>query len=113
MKKTTVQLIDDLDGSVIADGNGRTVAFAFDGAGYELDLSDANISALADVLAPYISAARSSGPRLRSASTSRPRAASNSADLQKIRDWANANGYTVGDRGRIASSIREAYEAAH
>jgi hypothetical protein len=30
-----------------------------------------------------------------------------------IRDWANSNGYTVGDRGRIKAEIIEAFEAAH
>lgn len=113
MKKTTIQLVDDLDGSVIADGEGRTVSFAFDGAGYEIDLSDANVEAFARALAPYIGAARSSGARLRSAAGARKSPPTSSADLQKIRDWANANGYTVGDRGRIASTIRDAYDAAH
>ena len=32
---------------------------------------------------------------------------------EAIRTWANANGYTVGDRGRIAAGITEAFEAAH
>ena len=32
---------------------------------------------------------------------------------EAIRTWANANGYTVGDRGRIAAAITEAFEAAH
>lgn len=29
----------------------------------------------------------------------------------EIRAWAQANGYELGDRGRIAASIVEAYEA--
>ncbi len=32
---------------------------------------------------------------------------------EAIRTWANANGFTVGDRGRIAAGIIEAFEAAH
>lgn len=32
---------------------------------------------------------------------------------EAIRTWANANGYTVGDRGRIAAGIIEAFEVAH
>jgi hypothetical protein len=30
-----------------------------------------------------------------------------------VREWANNNGYTVGDRGRIKAEIIEAFEAAH
>lgn len=32
---------------------------------------------------------------------------------EAIRTWANANGFTVGDRGRIAANIIEAFEADH
>ncbi len=32
---------------------------------------------------------------------------------EAIRTWANANGFTVGDRGRIAANISDAFEAAH
>ena len=32
---------------------------------------------------------------------------------EAIRTWANANGFTVGDRGRIAANIVAAFEAAH
>ncbi len=32
---------------------------------------------------------------------------------EAIRTWANGNGFTVGDRGRIAANIMEAFEAAH
>lgn len=120
MQKTTVQLIDDLDGDVISDGEGRTIQFSFDGAGYELDLTNENIEKLATALAPFIGSARSTGRSAGTRSTGRTASrtsssssSSSSADLQAIRDWANANGYIVGDRGRIKSSIREAYDKAH
>ena len=32
---------------------------------------------------------------------------------EAVRTWANANGFTVGDRGRIAANIVAAFEAAH
>ena len=32
---------------------------------------------------------------------------------ESIRTWANANGFTVGDRGRIAANIIPEFEAAH
>ncbi len=34
-------------------------------------------------------------------------------EREAIRTWANANGFTVGDRGRIAANITEAFRAAH
>jgi len=30
-----------------------------------------------------------------------------------VRAWAQSNGYEVPDRGRIPSSVREAYQAAN
>jgi hypothetical protein len=30
-----------------------------------------------------------------------------------IKDWAKANGHHVADRGRIAQSVLDAYEAGH
>ena len=108
MKKTTVQLIDDLDGSVIADGAGGTVSFALAGRSYEIDLSDANIEKLEDLLQPYIDAARSTSGR----SARRSPTSVSSGDLGAIREWARANGHVVGDRGRVSSEIREAYSSA-
>ncbi|MGP5268482.1 Lsr2 family DNA-binding protein [Brachybacterium alimentarium] len=31
----------------------------------------------------------------------------------RIREWARENGHEVSDRGRIAGSVIEAYDAAH
>lgn len=35
------QLVDDLDGTVLAPGEGETVLFLIDGTAYEIDLTDA------------------------------------------------------------------------
>ncbi|WP_233201747.1 Lsr2 family protein [Cryobacterium sp. Y11] len=112
MKQTTVQVVDDLDGSVIANGSGASVAFALEGESYEIDLSDTNLSELRAVLQPYLSVARRVGyvpaqPRGAGA------AKSDRAALQAIREWAAANGVQVSDRGRIAATVREAYANAH
>lgn len=42
-----------------------------------------------------------------------PGASINREQREAIRTWANANGFTVGDRGRIAANIMKAFEAAH
>ena len=108
--ETIVTLTDDLDGSK-AD---RTIAFAFEGTTYEIDLSKKNATAFEKVLAPYVSAARKA-PR----AASRGRRSGGSAarsdknELAAIREWARANGHDVADRGRISAEIREAYAAAN
>lgn len=114
-KKTITILTDDLDGTELPAGS-RSTRFSLDGVDYEIDLSAENARALADALSPYISAARRLGGTGRGASTARPRtrAAGGDADrLAAIRSWAQGNGYTVGDRGRIKAEIVDAYEAAH
>lgn len=109
MKRITTELVDDLDGTVIGPADGGTVTFALDGASYEIDLGRANQQALRDSLAPFIAKARSTGRR--SGGAPRKRSTSN-GDTAAVREWAQRNGYTVGDRGRIPAEIREAYAAA-
>ncbi len=109
MKRITTELVDDLDGTVIGPADGGTVTFALDGASYEIDLGRANQQALRDALAPFIAKARSTGRRASAAPRKRSTA---SSDTAAVREWAQRNGYTVGDRGRIPADIREAYTAA-
>lgn len=108
-QKVIVETVDDLDGSVITDGSGGTVAFSFQGKSYEIDLSAENRDKLASALDPYISKARPTGQRRR-ASEPQPRGGGNR--LQEIREWARSNGYTVSDRGRISKEIQEAFESS-
>jgi len=109
-KQVITLLTDDLDGGE-AD---RTVEFGLDGVGYTIDLSEKNAGKLRKALDPYLSVANRVG---RSGSESRgvrrPAAASTgraSRDQnQAIREWAGKNGYEVSERGRIPSSIVEAW----
>ena len=109
MKRITTELVDDLDATVIGPGDGGTVTFAVDGASYEIDLGRMNQQALRDALAPFIAKARSTGRR--GSAAPRKRSSGNS-DTAAVREWAQHNGHTVGDRGRIPAEIRAAYEAA-
>ena len=109
MKRITTELVDDIDGTVIEPGTGGTVSFALDGTNYEIALGDDNQSALRDALAPFIANARSTGRRGGAAPRKR---SSGSSDTAAVREWAQRNGFTVGDRGRIPAEIREAYAAA-
>lgn len=104
--ETIVTLTDDLDGSKAE----RTVSFSVDGSNYELELSKKNITAFEKAVQPYITAAR----KVRSApSRSRGGAAAgrSRSHLPEIRAWAKENGIDVSERGRIAQSVQEAYDA--
>lgn len=106
-QKVQVVLVDDLDGGPADD----TVIFGLDGAGFEIDLSQANAERLREVLAPYVGAGRKiSGRKGRGAAPgSRGRA---NSDAAAIRAWAKQNGQKVSERGRVSADVRAAYEAA-
>lgn len=107
-KQTVVTelLVDDIDGTA-AD---RTINFMWDGTSYEIELSKKNAVAFERAVKPYVDAARRTrGNRSRRASSSR----GGKRDLSAIRDWASKNGFDVSARGRIASSVIDAYEAAN
>ncbi|GEB45734.1 Lsr2 family protein [Microbacterium testaceum] len=105
------QTIDDLDGSVLEEGEGTRIVFSLEGRTYEIDLSASNAEKFRSAFAPYVDAARS----VRSAGTGRARRSSPSksdVDLSAVREWARANGHTVSDRGRVAAPIVEAWKDA-
>jgi len=110
-KQVITVLTDDLDGG---DAD-RTVEFGLDGVNYTIDLSEKNAGKLRKALDPYLSVAtrvgRSGGePRgRRGGATSTGRASRD--QNQAIREWASKNGYEVSERGRIPSSVVEAFHA--
>lgn len=116
-QKVTTTLVDDLNGEEIAEGSGRTVQFGFDGNSYEIDLNNENADAFREALSDYIAAARKVTGAARSTRSAGPRASSGNRsdpqELTKIREWAAQNGHEVSNRGRIAQSVRDAYDAAH
>lgn len=114
-QKVFVQLVDDLDGTQISQGEGETVHFALDGKQYEIDLTKAHANELRHALAKYIDAGRSATPRgRRNGVRANTRAVEGRrSDLAEIREWARRNGHTVSDRGRVAQPIVEAYDRAN
>jgi hypothetical protein len=109
-KQVITLLTDDLDGGE-AD---RTVEFGLDGVNYTIDLSEKNAGKLRKALDPYLTVATRvgrSGGDSRAARRSAVSAGGRSSrdQNQAIREWANKNGYEVSERGRIPSSIVEAY----
>lgn len=111
-QKVMVQLVDDLDGTQADDIS--TVTFGLDGVSYEIDLTEANAGKLRDQLAEYIAHARRTGGRLKRGAASKPGygATAGHEQAQAIREWARRNGHEVSSRGRIPTSLVEAFEAA-
>lgn len=110
---TNTTYIDDIDGKPADD----TVAFALDGADYEIDLSKKNAASLRKGLADFVAAARPvtrfavSEPKRRQIKK-RSASKETAAEREQLREWANNNGLKVGARGRIPESVREQYAAA-
>jgi hypothetical protein len=112
-KQVITVLTDDLDGGD-ADS---TLEFGLDGVTYTIDLSDKNASKLRKALDPYLAVATRAGRSLgksrgvaRRAVTAPPGRVGREQN-QAIREWATKNGYEVSERGRIPSTIVEAFHS--
>lgn len=116
-KQIYVQLVDDLDEKVIADGTGEHITFAVNGVEYEIDLNDKNAKEFHRKLDYYIEhGTRIGGRKTRKSATSDSAAPSqkrDAAQTRAIRGWATTNGYEISTRGRIPTEIEEAFNAAH
>lgn len=102
-------LSDSLDERI--KSNVETVTFFHPvfGTKLEIELGEANQKHFAnhlEKLQKYIDAAREVVEDV----PVKPSVSKN--DLTAVREWARANGFTVGDRGRIKAEILEAYDAA-
>lgn len=121
----TEEMWDDLDAHVVEDV--RTVRFSLNDQNYSIDLGTKNREALENALAEFIAKASTgtaSATRSQAGSTRRARRSSeevaaekaeraeHKAYLDKVRSWAAKNGYTVGEKGRIAQNILDAYTKA-
>ncbi|MGN7965059.1 histone-like nucleoid-structuring protein Lsr2 [Microbacterium sp. 22179] len=95
-------LIDDLDGSEAH----HTVAFAFRGRAYEIDLSTDHAAEFFEAIARYVEAARP-------VEYVNPREAPRPPTPAEVRAWAAQVGLKVSSGGRIAHSVQAAYAAAH
>jgi hypothetical protein len=105
-KLMSVVVTDDVDGSPGAE----TVAFTFNGQGYEIDLSEKNLAKLEKSLQPFIDASRRTA---RSKTARAPQATAPRIDRAAVRTWAASQGLKVSERGRISAEVLSKYEAAH
>jgi hypothetical protein len=107
---TRTILIDDLDGT---DIDVETVCFSIDKDDYEVDLSAENAAKLRGKLDKFIDAGHRLRESKRVVRTQIVSGTVSKEQTQAMRHWARENGYPVSERGRIPSSVREAFEAAH
>lgn len=108
VKRTRVVMVDDRDGTEIADGEAVTTTLGIDGQEFELDLSRENRQGLEDALAPWLANARRVG-----VAKGRRRPRPERVDqLDAMRRWAKAEGMAVSDRGRVSRAVQEAYQAS-
>lgn len=103
-RRTTVELIDDIDGGAAAE----TIEFSVNGKAWAIDLNAENAQRFYDELEQWQKHARRAG----AARTSSPARKRDPEHLAKIRTWARENGYEVSDRGRISRKVESAYHAA-
>jgi len=117
---TQVVVTCDLeDGEVNASDS---VSFTYGGKTYTLDLCRKHLDEVKGELERFANAGHSAGRGgrgRRRASTvgrgsraSRQSAAPRGESQAAIREWARAQGYAVGDRGRIPGEVRAAYDSA-
>ncbi|GGG07237.1 protein lsr2 precursor [Rhodococcoides trifolii] len=112
-RRTTVQMIDDVDGSLIKEGQGETVEFSLGGVSYTIDLNHKHANELYDQFAFWVEHAEKTGGRKARRSTTAAAPKKGRQDLQDVRAWAKDNGFAVSARGRISQEIQDAYDAAH
>jgi nucleoid-associated protein Lsr2 len=111
-QKVITEFIDDIDGSPAE----RTFTFAVDGTNYEIDLSTENIAEFKSAIGGFIESARkikgsSNGRRTRSSGTNNGR--QSREQTQAVREWARQHGHNISNRGRIPSTIQQAFDQAH
>ena len=111
-KRVIEQLVSDLSGKDIKDGEGETVKFSIGTTSYEMDLTEAEAGQFYDAVKKYTDVATKTGGRgVRAGAGSK--AKSDRGQTQAIRAWARENGLVVSERGRISQDIQDAYNAAH
>ncbi|MFW6600462.1 histone-like nucleoid-structuring protein Lsr2 [Propionibacteriaceae bacterium Y2011] len=109
-KQIITQLIDDMTGEVLPEGEGETIRFGVNGVSYTIDLGRESARQFREALAPYVeNAEREPGTTRSSIEPRRSSPRTDPEQVKAVRDWARDNGYQVSDRGRIPTRVLEAY----
>ena len=110
-QRTQVILIDDLDGTEIAEG-GQSISFSFNGVDYAIDLGEANAERFEKALAPFVEHAQRVGGRRSSRGAGTATSTAGKIDSKGVRAWAQSNGIELSARGRIPAEVVEKYQSA-
>lgn len=111
-RRAVVHLVDDLDDTIIENGDGQTISFGIDNVSYEIDLTNEHADELRGALARYVEAARKTGSDRPARTRSKAAQGKTEVSPQAVREWAKANGIEVSARGRIPRSVVEQFRAA-
>ena len=98
-RRTVVRLIDDIDGGEAL----TTVQFMLDDVDYEIELNLGHSDFIRQTLERYIAAARVTRKPPGRTLYRRP-------SNKTVREWANANGYSIHGRGRVPADVLRAYQ---
>ncbi len=115
MAKRTIEALEDhVDGSPAAE----TVTLDLDRMTYKVDLNDEHAADLREILAPYISVART--PRHTRVRTRRAPPAGSAesqapgdVDRAAVRVRAKSHGIAVSDRGKVRAEVPQQFATAH
>lgn len=114
MEEVTRVKLDDLEA---ARGNrvegAETHHFTLDNVNYSIDLTDASLAALHEVMDPFLEVATRITRKVPQDGGRTGRRSPRNARTQLMREWARVNGHHVNTRGRISESVRDAYERAN
>ena len=112
--RQVLTVVSDLSGAEIPHEVSATVRFGLNRTDYEIDLTENEQRALRDLLAPYVTAARSIRRVTRAGAATTDLAATRAAPTpREIRKWASEHGHEVPKRGRIPELVNEAYRIVH
>jgi len=106
-------MVDDLDGGRATE----TIAFALEGANYEIDLSKRNADKLRRALRPYLESGRKVKRGTDGRTTKRARHSadgrSEDYDHAEVRAWAKSHRIKVAPKGRIANDVVEKWRQSN
>ena len=116
---------DDLDRTIIEDGQGVRVQFWYDGKTYQLDLTHINAKKFHEQMQFWVDKA-CPVPGKKLPEPTRVHGSANiafertvhatkgsSQSRRGIRKWARDNGYDIGDKGQVPREITAAFDLAH
>lgn len=109
-----IELVDDLTGEPIEEGQGETIVFGWRDQLLEIDLSAENVARFEEAIAPFVQAARLHLPAERPSRRKRRnyrQEQDRKQFLKGLREWAAHEEIPVNPAGVVAKEIEDAYRA--